>query len=283
MAKEDYKKTGFYSGADYGFDPNYGKEFSLGLDSEYRFSPGEFGFPSDPTTANQLVAVSKKLNTGAKTIEVSGINIMGGGPGGLMEKIPDQHLKEINRLKELTGVDLTFHGPLVEASGWGEGGWNEVARAGAERQMWNAVDRAHTLEPNGNLIITFHSTAGVPELIQKEMTKDGPKVTEIIAFDERDPTRPARIRPKENILLNEKGDAYKELENINKQTWFNQMAQLTFNTKRGLDAIEDPLERLRRREGEGMNTKEILDLYHKSKTDKNWQDFFNSGANPFRA
>ena len=71
--KDNYKKVMLYPGADYGLNPNYNKDFSLGLSAGYSFSPSTFGFPSDPTTANQLEAVSKKLSTGAKTIEVSGI------------------------------------------------------------------------------------------------------------------------------------------------------------------------------------------------------------------
>src|SRR3989344_4726097 len=174
MAKEDYGKgsVSFYPGTDYGFDPSYGQEFSLNLGTGMSYSPSTFGFPSDPTTANQLEAVSKKLSTGAKTIEVSGVNITGGGPGALVEKIPKQHFDEIRRLKELVGVDLTFHGPLIEASGWGEGGWSEANREHAERQLWSAVERAHQLDPKGNIVVTLHSS-NMPELKTREKRKDG--------------------------------------------------------------------------------------------------------------
>src|SRR3989344_1071129 len=175
----------FYSGADYGLDSDYGKEFSAGV-GNYKISAGTFGYPSDPTSANQLANVSKKLNTGAKVVEVSGVNIGGGGgPGGLVEKIPRQHFKEINRLKKLVGVDLTFHGPLVEASGWGRGGYSNSEREGAERQLWSAVERAHDLEPKGNIVVTLHSSNLGQELTSRIKTKRGEEMDEVVIYDEQ--------------------------------------------------------------------------------------------------
>src|SRR3989344_479350 len=186
MENKDYIKETIYPGADYGLNPSYGKEFSLGLSPGYEYSFSQFGFPSDPTSANQLDKVSRKLNTGAKTIEVSGVSIMGGGAGGLVEKIPKQHFKEINRLKKLAGVDLTFHGPLVEASGFErESGWSELNRENQERQLWSAVERAHELEPTGNIVVTLHSSSGLPELRTRIKGKDGEEVPDIVVIDER--------------------------------------------------------------------------------------------------
>src|SRR3989344_4335387 len=102
MAENIYKsKYGFDSsiGAAYGLSESYGESF-LGFD--YRIPTKEFGFPSDPRTSNQLQAVSQKLSTGAKTIEVSGVSLAGGGPMKLMDTIPKQQFQEINRLKKLT-------------------------------------------------------------------------------------------------------------------------------------------------------------------------------------
>src|SRR3989344_7797764 len=185
MENKDYIKETIYPGADYGLNPSYGKEFSLGLSPGYEYSFSQFGFPSDPTSANQLDKVSRKLNTGAKTIEVSGVSIMGGGAGGLVEKIPKQHFKEINRLKKLAGVDLTFHGPLVEASGWGRGGYSNSEREGAERQLWSAVERAHDLEPKGNIVVTLHSSNLGQELTSRIKTKQGEEMDEVVIYDEQ--------------------------------------------------------------------------------------------------
>ena len=99
MAEERYKKT-FYAGADYGLDSNYGNDFSLNFG--YRMPVSQFGIPADPRTANQLKAVSDRLNTGAKTIEVSGVT------SAQWEMVPEQHLKEIERLKH--HPDFLTHG-----------------------------------------------------------------------------------------------------------------------------------------------------------------------------
>src|SRR3989344_8593353 len=166
MGEDNYKTVNFYSGADYGLDPDFGKDFSAGVMPSYRPTTANFGFPSDPRTSNQLAAVSQKLNTGAKTIEVSAVNISkGGGPMKLIDTIPKQQFKEIHRLKKLVGVDLTFHGPIIEPSGFGRAGWSEDERMQAERQIFSAIERGHDLDPKGNLVITFHSSGpGLPEL-----------------------------------------------------------------------------------------------------------------------
>jgi len=117
---DDYSSnTNIYAGADYGFDPNYGKEFSIGMSSQYPISAGSIGVTTDARTANQLKELSTRLNTGAKTIEISGVS------AAELESIPEHHLTELSRLRKLTGVDLTFHGPIVEPTGVTKAGWDE--------------------------------------------------------------------------------------------------------------------------------------------------------------
>jgi hypothetical protein len=101
--EKGYKSQNFYAGTDYGFDPSWGSEYNLGLGTGYRVDPGSFALTTDPRSANQLAEVSRKLGTGAKVIEVQGV------APNILDSIPQQHFKEINRLKKLTGVDLTFH------------------------------------------------------------------------------------------------------------------------------------------------------------------------------
>jgi hypothetical protein len=177
--KEEYLNHNFYAGADYGLDPKFSDEYSLNFGADYRPAAGAFGFTTDPRTTNQLNAVSQKLNTGAKSVEVQGVQ------AAELEAIPKQHFKEMHRLSKLSGVDLTFHGPLVEASGIKQEGWTEGQRLQAERQMLNAINRAHDLKPDGNIVVTFHTTSGLPEMIEREMTEKCEKATEMYVFDER--------------------------------------------------------------------------------------------------
>jgi len=143
----DYHIEDIYGGGYSSMDPNKGELFT-----GYRIPAARFAMATDPRTANIIQDVSQKLQSGAKQIEVSTIQ------PDVFESIPDQHLKEINRLSKLTGVDISVHGILVEPSGIGQQGYNELAREEAERQMLSNVLRAHEMAPNGNVPMTFHSS-----------------------------------------------------------------------------------------------------------------------------
>mgnify|MGYP001601633584 FL=1 len=150
--KEGYSMT-FYPGGNYGFSEDYG-EF-LGM--SYRTPASNIGQATDPRTANQIKAISEKINTGGKVVEMSAVQ------PNVFEAIPNQHLEELNRLRKITGTEITIHGPLVEPTGVSRQGWNESQREQAERQMFSAVQRAHKVDPKGNIVVTFHSSNGLPE------------------------------------------------------------------------------------------------------------------------
>ena len=232
-----YKGSGFGFGPTYGINENYGESF-LGFD--YRTPTSHFGFPTDPTTANQLQSVSNKISTGTKTIEVSGLSITGGGAMSMMDKIPKQHWKEIERLKKLTGVDLTFHGPLVEPTGI-KRNWQEHDREQVERQMISAIERSHELDPKGNLIVTFHSSNRLPEPEVITINDKGEKeVREFWVVDEN-------INDFQNLALqynyfkNEKTPPEKIIETMNEESWFRELQHINFNVHQGADIIEKAL------------------------------------------
>ncbi len=143
----DYKIEDIYGGGYSSLDPNKGN-----FSTQYRIPASQFSMATDPRTAHIVQDVSQKLKSGVKQIEVSTIQ------PDVFESIPDQHLKEINRLSKLTGVDVSVHGILVDPSGIGQQGYNELAREGAERQMLSNVIRAHQMSPSGNMPVTFHSS-----------------------------------------------------------------------------------------------------------------------------
>jgi len=242
MAERGKYSLNFYAGADYGLNPDYGREFSVGLSEGYAPATGQFGFPSNPLTANQLKAVSDKLSTGAKTIEVSGVNIMGGGPGALFDKIPKQHFKEINRLKKLTGADLTFHGPLIEPTGVIQNSWNENQRKQAETQMWSSVERAHDMDPNGNLVVTFHSSNGLPEPRQVVKTKDGKEVSANLAVVNEDTGQLGTLPRQGTDYFGGEGKEYspdKELKRLNEENWKTQLSNVSISASRSRENIGD--------------------------------------------
>jgi endonuclease IV len=215
----------FYRGGDYGFEP--GPENSpLGFSYGERISAGSIGVAVDSRTANQLKAVSDKLSSGAKVVEVQAVD------PGTTDAIPQQQFKEIARLKKLVGNEVTFHGPLVEATGIGREGWDEGKRESAERQLLQAVRRGHDLDEKGNLVVTFHSTAALPEMETKVITtEDGKKVqkiTEIYVIDEKTHgISPIKVQP--NYLLDEKGDPQKEIERQNRENWSRLLTHASYN------------------------------------------------------
>ncbi len=101
---DDYHLEDIYQGGYSTLDPNSGF-------TGYRISAGKIGMATDPRTANILQEVSTKLQSGARQIEVSTIQ------PNVFESIPTQQLKEVKRLSELTGIDISVHAPLVEPSG----------------------------------------------------------------------------------------------------------------------------------------------------------------------
>ncbi|MEK6855374.1 MAG: hypothetical protein AABX73_04085 [Nanoarchaeota archaeon] len=233
VKKESYgNSANFYAGADYGFDSSYGKEFSLNMDAGYNFPASQFALTTDPRSANQLLETSKKLSTGAKVIEITGIQM------NILDSIPKQHFKEINRLKKLTGVDMTFHGPLIEPTGIGQGGWDPTQREFAERQISSAVERAHDLDPDGNIVITFHSSNGLPEPRTKVKTEDGKEIsTSLAVVDERTGRFGALPRPTKNYLTGEEPSPDKELERLNTQNWSTELSNVNISASRGREAF----------------------------------------------
>ena len=162
----DYKINDLYQGGYSSLDPE-----SSGSFMGYRVSAGGIGMATDPRTANILQEATTKLSSGVKTIELSTIQ------PNIIEAIPKQHFKEINRLSKLTGVDMTVHGPLIEPSGFNpqQGAYNEYAREEAERQMLSAIEKAHEVSPDGNVPVTFHSSVGWNGPEYKKLEKEEAK------------------------------------------------------------------------------------------------------------
>ena len=117
---------------------------------------GSLGITTDPRTANILREVSSKLSSGIKQIEITGVS------PAIFDSIPKQQLKEVHRLAKLTGIDVTLHGPVMDVAGMSQQGYSDVDRELAERKVTEALLRAHELNPDGNIPVTFHSAEGIP-------------------------------------------------------------------------------------------------------------------------
>lgn len=244
----------FYPGTPYSLEPT--PTGGDNLFTGYKSSLNGLAMTTDGRTANQLQEVSNKLNTGIKVMELSASD------PALLDSIPKQQFKEINRLSKLTGSEMTMHGPQIESSGYDrQGKWSEASRQNVEAQMLLAVERAHDLDPKGNIPVTFHSTSALPEMHETAMEKDKetgkmrevPK--EMYIVDPRTGAMVAQLKPTERYFPGETGEGGKqkpfnpmdELTRINKDQWSQQLGNINFSALRGeqvADKIDNP-ERLK--------------------------------------
>ena len=152
MGYGDVSLESIYSGGGSSFDPDYGNF------TGYRMSAAQMGFPGSPQTANQLGETVNAMKQGAKAFEITMLS------PETMETIPKQHFEEMRALMKLSGVKPSIHGPLIDAAGFGEKGiWEgEEARINNERRMFEALERAQVVGPEGNIPVVFHVSNGVP-------------------------------------------------------------------------------------------------------------------------
>lgn len=141
----------FYGGGVSSLSPEYGNFVG------YRMSADSLGFPGSPQTANQLGETVNALKQGVKAFEVSLL------VPETTEVVPKQHFEEMRALMKLSGVKPSVHGPVLDASGFNDKGWGgDDGRADNERRMFDAIEKAHVLDPKGNIPIVFHSSNGAP-------------------------------------------------------------------------------------------------------------------------
>ena len=228
----------------------------------YSEPASSFGLTTHPQNANVLKEVSDKINSGIKAIEITAIS------PNILEAIPQQHLDEIRRLKELTGVELTFHGPIVEASGIDRGRFDPLAQKKAEREMFKAVESAQRINQTGNTIVTFHSaSAGLPELETYVKGKEG--VQAMFAYSNNEEGL-VRVPIKPNFLeKKEDPDPKSLLKEINERYWEDQLNQASAYATRGkteFETVRRELADSKELAGADVTPEMILNLYKKSGT-----------------
>jgi len=231
-----------YSGGNGGYSLNPSHD-SLYQPITYKTDASSIGMTLDGRTANQLKDVGTKLASGAGVIEVSGAS------AGILESIPKQHFEEIKRQMKLAGAEVSMHAPVVEASGITQQGWDETDRLGAEKQLTSALLRGHDLDPKGNISVTTHSSAGLPELEQttkiKEDGKDVEKTGKIWIINPR--TGQLNVIKPQKRFFPEKGkfekkgmefNAQEEIQKQNQNQWTQSLSGINQYANYGENAIE---------------------------------------------
>jgi len=158
---ENTSYESFYNGGASSLSPDYGNF------TGYRMSASQLGFPGSPQTANQIGETINALKQGTKAFEVSLL------VPDTAETIPTQHFKEMRALMKLSGVKASVHGPLIDAAGFTDKGWGgDSGRENNERRMFSAIEKAHILNPDGNIPVVFHSSNGSPGAEWRPGNKD---------------------------------------------------------------------------------------------------------------
>jgi len=221
-------------GSSYGLnssEPKYG----------YRLRTGNISISTDARTANQLGEISQKLNQGVKNIEMSALAMQ--GMGGDFNKIPQQHLEELRRVSKLVGANISVHGPLIEPSGVNlrSQQWNESERQYAEREIKEVLMRTHEINPEGNIVVTFHSSAALPEMLQKEKEGKEERTKSLVVINEnRGVTEikdQERFFPRETEQGVYKFDPKKELEELNNKNWVESIDAFAYHADIAKDRI----------------------------------------------
>lgn len=223
-----------YEGAGSSLEPS---EFYSG----YKIPAGSIGATTSVQTANQVKEVSNLLNQGMKNVEVSMIK------QDVFDMISKQQLSEIRRINALTGAEASFHAPIVDPSGFTEQGWEESNRQAVERQFIDTMERAHELNPKGNIPITIHASSvpgtetipyknpetGEMEEVSEKMIAVNRETGQLIPL-----TREKRYYPGQK---KEFGAVYTPEEEIiiaNGSYWDNKLSQLVFYKERGDEIMQ---------------------------------------------
>ena len=243
MAKEGYTIGEIYHGGYSSLSPSYGDTFT-----GYRTSAGSLGLTTDPRTANVLQEVSSKLSTGVKQIELATVS------PEIFESIPKQHLKEINRLSKLTGVDVSVHAPIVEPSGMTKEGFSEAEREAVERQMTEVINRCHDVNPDGSSPVTFHSSASIPGQIAPK----GKEPEEVLVINsESGSIHKLPLRERHFPGGEKKPNVQTELKTINESQWSENIRNISYYANMGEKSIKDYEYLTQATEGERKAGKEI--------------------------
>ncbi|MEM2956454.1 MAG: hypothetical protein QW041_02700 [Candidatus Pacearchaeota archaeon] len=219
-----YSKS--YIGSYASLDPELSARYSE-LFTGYSLSAANIGATTSIQTANQLAEVEARLREGINTVE------MGTMSPEIFEQIPKQHFEEMKRLAKLANAEVTIHGPLIDPSGFTDRGWSEISREEAERHLLGIIEKAHAINPKGNIPVTIHGSVIPAEDWQKKIGKfefEKPQRNIIVAIN-RESGELTAIRGEEMMTLGEVEPIYRSpeerLDSINATEWENHLIKVS--------------------------------------------------------
>ena len=249
----NYEK--FYSGGYSSLDPN-GQGF-VG----YRIPASQISMATDPRIANSVKEVSSKLNSGAKNIEISHVN------PEVFESIPEQYFDELKRVTKITGATASLHAPIIDPSGFDKQGWTEVNQRAVERQLSNVIEKAHRIDPTGNIPVVFHSTGGLPGTDYEYDKKTNQMVAKNMIGVDVETGQTNRFKEEEVLFLGQGKDiltATERMDMHNVSQWKNSILGLNMNKKDADELLNSGIM--------GLGDK-YDDYLEKANTKEGWKEF----------
>src|SRR3989344_4031753 len=205
-----------------------------------QFPFGKLGTHASAITAKQLEELNSRLNEGIKNVEIGTID------SSKFDLIPKEHLKEMRRLAQFTGSNLSVHAPMVDPSGistreGGGGQWSEQNRIHASHQISSFLDRAAEMakkDSNGNITenipVVLHGGSIMAHHHEENLyrvDKEGKKFPTYRAMmlvnQDTGQLQPVqhetKIRPNG---IKEDFDVYRAMESLNQTSWDDEKLKL---------------------------------------------------------
>ncbi len=212
---------------------------SLNPSNNY-ITAGSMGLTTDPRTANVLQEVSTKLSSGVKQIEIAAVS------PEIFDSMPTPHLKEVNRLSKLTGINVSLHAPVIDVSGIDpRSGFSESERELSEKKVTEALLRSKELNPDGNIPVTFHAAEGIPasQLLPPSEREEKKKYKKLLVIN-KETGKMAPLEEEKKFYPRladlEKGkdlSPEKRIDILNATEWDNSLSQVFFNQERAQEIL----------------------------------------------
>ena len=272
----------FHSSTPYSTDPKYNSLFAKGSVyrnsiAQYNTNFSEISSAVDPRGANQLKETSETFNTGVKSIEVGTIQ------PNVFEAIPKEHFKEMNSMARLAGADITLHAPMLDPTGITQHGWDKLAQVAAEKQLWDAIQKGHDLNPK-NQVVTFHATSSpLPGAETKIMENGKERTVSMIVVNEAD-GKIAPLREEKKYFGTKDSNPIpfnpeEELKTINEEQWMSKLSNVNFSAQRADHEIRSAavvLEKLKGYKEKFSNFKDMPEEQKKDLLGEEGKDFIEN-------
>ena len=226
-----YKIKNIYGGGYSTLKPDYGNLFT-----GYRSSVGSLGITTNPQNAAVLKEFSSKINLGVEHVEVEAIS------PEVFDSMPKQQLKELNSMSKLTGVGVSFHGPIVEPSGLTQSGLTEASKEAAGRQISEAVERINTAVPGTT--INFHTSNFLPQFGLSK-TEEGEKIHSALVMNveqgkpELIPIQDKPFPGEVDGKISPQEKVQKEINRLNQRQWESTLSNVGYYGVMGIERVEN--------------------------------------------